>query len=260
MEILSIKNLNKNFGRAKVLNDINIGVKNNKITAIIGPNGSGKTTLFRSISGCFGKIDGKSILNLKTSIELNVDMLLYKSNISYLQDIDSIDYNLTGIEFIGLICNLYPQIDRPKKDVLIKELLELFDMTSVSNKKLSEMSHGMIRKIMIVAYFVNVCPILILDEPFNGLDSEFIEVMKKILIKLKSTKTIIISSHNLNYVQEIADEIIILKKGSVVYQGEVQKLLENFKSKDLAKSWLEILKISGDKESQLSNVIKLFEA
>lgn len=219
-----ITNLNKFFGKKQILKDINYQFETG-ITALVGPNGSGKSTLLQCILG---------IYNFKGSV------ILPSKSVAWVPDIDNLDYNITGREYLSLKSNNSSQLDF---------YTELFDIEEYLGLLLPSFSHGNLKKICLIGALIQSPKILILDEPFNGLDPEYSIILQDILLQLKTLGIIILlSSHNLEIVQKITDNLIFLKNGEIILQGKTSDI-------DLANQFLQISGIK--KNYDLTQVYKI---
>ena len=233
--MLSISNLNKSFGKLKVLQGININIFEGDICAILGPNGSGKTRLIKTILGLvipdFGsiKLNDKEIINTWS----------YRSDISYLPQITNFPSNLTVVEIIDLIKTIRPNT---KMD---KELIDLFNIKKSMNKKLVDLSGGTKQKVNIILTFMSDSPIIILDEPTAGLDPISLIKLKTLIIKEKEKgKTIIVTSHIMSFIEEISNDIFFLLDGSIFFNGTITDLKERTNENSLESAIANLLKQS----------------
>jgi len=222
--MIRIVNLNKSFGKNVVLNSINLDIPNGGVYAILGPNGSGKTTLLKSILGMVKPNSGTILINDKAIF----NKWHYRSQIDYLPQIANFPNNLSVQELIDMIKDL--RNDKSKNpDVLI----ERFQLNNFLHKKLVNLSGGTKQKVNIILSFMFDSPLLILDEPTSGLDPKALITLKKIIAEEKEKgKTILVTSHIMNFVEEIADNLIFLLEGNVYFQGSVSDLKKETNSGD----------------------------
>ncbi len=222
--MIRISNLHKRFGKLIVLDGLDLEIKSGGIFAILGPNGSGKTTLIKSILGMVIpnsgdiKIDGKSVLKKWD----------YRNQINYLPQIANFPGNLTVNELIAMVKNL-----RPKKSNDI-DLIELFGLQPFLDKKLGNLSGGTKQKVNIVLTFMFDSDLIILDEPTTGLDPISLINLKEIIQKEKEKgKTLLITTHIMSLVDEIADKIVFLLDGNIYFKGSIDELKLQTKQTDL---------------------------
>ncbi len=213
--MISIKGLDKKFGRNPVLDGLDLEIGSGGIIAILGPNGSGKTTLIKCILGMVlpdkGTIDVMQVRVAKT--------WRYRSQINYLPQIANFPGNVRVRELFGMIRDLRQQPDRQG------ELVELFELEPHLEKRLSTLSGGTKQKVNIVLSFMFDCPLLILDEPTTGLDPAALIRLKKLIREEREKgKTVLITSHIMEFVAEVADEIVYLLEGKIYYKGSIEQL------------------------------------
>ncbi len=230
--MIEIKNLFKNFAKVKVLKGINLEIKQGGIFAILGPNGSGKTTLIKSILGMVIPNSG-NISITSNSILKKWD---YRKDINYLPQIANFPNNLSVIELINMIKNLR------EKPTIDNELIELFGLKPFLDKKLRNLSGGTKQKVNLVLTFMFDCNLLILDEPTTGLDPvSLIHLKEKIQQEKEKGKTIIITTHIMSLVEEIADEIVFLLDGEIYFKGSTKQLKEQTDQNNLEHAIANIL-------------------
>ena len=214
--MIEINNLHKKFGKNEVLKGIDLTINNGGIFAVLGPNGSGKTTLIKSILGMVVPNSGTIKLNgnsIKKSWE-------YRNDIDYLPQIANFPGNLTVKELIKMIKDL-----RSSKIADDKRLIELFKLQPFLDKKLSNLSGGTKQKVNLVLTFMFDSPLVILDEPTTGLDPiSHIRLKQLITEEKEKGKTILITSHIMSFVEEIADEIVFLLEGKIYFRGSIPEL------------------------------------
>ncbi len=213
--MISIENLHKRFGKNEVLKGIDLDISENGIFAILGPNGSGKTTLIKSILGMVIPDDG----NIRINGELVKKKSKYRDQIDYLPQIANFPANLRVKELISMIKDLR---SKPNED---EKLITLFQLEPFLNKKLGNLSGGTKQKVNIVLTLMFDSPIIILDEPTTGLDPIALLHLKDIILEEKKRgKTILITSHIMSFVEEMADEIVFLLEGKVYFKGDINAL------------------------------------
>ena len=222
--MIEFKNLHKRFGKLTVLDGLDLSIKKGGIFAILGPNGSGKTTLIKCLLGMV--IPNAGDINFKSeSVLKNWD---YRNNLNYLPQIANFPPNLTVIELISMVKNL-----RPKKSKE-QELIELFGLESFLNKKLGNLSGGTKQKVNIVLTFMFDSELIILDEPTTGLDPIALIHLKELIHKEKEKgKTILITTHIMSVVDELADEIVFLLDGKIYFKGSIDALKKQTENDNL---------------------------
>lgn len=213
--MVTIENLHKKYGKNKVLKGVNLTINSGGIIAVLGPNGSGKTTLIKSILGMVIPQQGSITIN-GTSIKSNWQ---YRKKIDYLPQIANFPGNLTVKELIKMIKDLR---SKPAND---DELIAYFKLEDFLDKKLTNLSGGTKQKVNLVLTFMFDSPLVILDEPTSGLDPISLIRLKEWILKEKAKgKTILITSHIMSFVEEIAEDVIFLLEGKIYFNGSVSEL------------------------------------
>ena len=222
--MIEFKNLDKRFGKLTVLDGLDLAIKKGGIFAILGPNGSGKTTLIKCLLGMVIPNKGEILLN-NESVLRKWD---YRNNLNYLPQIANFPPNLTVIELINMVKNL-----RPKKSNE-QELIDLFGLNEFLNKKLGNLSGGTKQKVNIVLTFMFDSELIILDEPTTGLDPIALIHLKDLIRKEKAKgKTILITTHIMSVVDELADEIVFLLDGKIYFKGSIEALKKQTNNNNL---------------------------
>ncbi|WP_282159674.1 ABC transporter ATP-binding protein [Ulvibacterium marinum] len=213
--MIQIDNLHKRFGKNQVLSGVELTIKSAGIYAILGPNGSGKTTLIKSILGMV--IPNRGTINvLDTNIK---NGWRYRKEIDYLPQIANFPSNIRVGELIRMIKDLR---QKPSEE---DRLITLFGLEPFLDKKLGTLSGGTKQKVNIVLTFMFNSPLMILDEPTTGLDPGSLIRLKKLIQEEKEKgKTLLITSHIMQFVEEVADEIVYLLEGKVYFKGSIEEL------------------------------------
>ncbi len=231
--MIKIDNLHKNFGKNQVLKGIDLSIAEGGIFAILGPNGSGKTTLIKSILGMVIPNKGDIFID-DTPIKKSWK---YRQQIDYLPQIANFPANLTVQELVRMIKDLR---NKPGDDAA---LITSFQLTPFLNKKLNNLSGGTKQKVNLVLTLMFDSPLIILDEPTTGLDPIALLELKKIIqIEKAKGKTILITSHIMSFVEEVADEIVFLLEGKVYFKGNISTLKEKTKENDFEHAIANLLK------------------
>lgn len=230
--MLTIKSLHKKYGKLKVLDGVSFDIPTSGTIAVLGPNGSGKTTIMKCILGMVIPDDG-DIMLMDTSVLKQWD---YRREIGYLPQIAQFPDNLTVQELINMIKDLR---NDPANEL---ELINLFELDPFISQKLSNLSGGTKQKVNLVLTFMFDCPLYILDEPTAGLDPISMIRLKELINKEKKKgKTIIITTHIMSLVEELADEIFFLMDGKIYFRGTVDQLKKDTKQEDLEHAIANIL-------------------
>ncbi|MEZ4773213.1 MAG: ABC transporter ATP-binding protein [Bacteroidia bacterium] len=245
--MISVQNLHKSFGKIKVLKGISLDISKPGIFAILGPNGSGKTTLIKSILGMVIPDKGK-ILFGNTDIHRQWE---YRDQIDYLPQIARFPENLTVQEVLRMVKDLRP---RRAND---EELIEKFELQAFVQQRLGNLSGGTRQKVNLVLAFMYDSPIMILDEPTSGLDPVAMIRLKELIAREKAKgKTILITSHIMGFVEEIADEIVFLLEGDMYFRGSPAKLLQTYGAETIEQAIANLLLQEHSKQALTANFQK----
>lgn len=215
--MLKIENLTKSYDKkTKALDSLTLSVNEGEIFGFIGHNGAGKTTAIKSITGVLPFDSGTVELD---GISLTKSPIAYKQKIAYIPDNPDLYENLTGIKYINFICDIYG-LDGEKRRSNIERFAEAFEITADLGSPISSYSHGMKQKVALIAALAHEPKLLILDEPFVGLDPKAAHSLKLFMRELCDNGGIIFfSTHVLEVAEKLCDRIAIIKKGVVVKEG-----------------------------------------
>jgi Cu-processing system ATP-binding protein len=231
--MIAIKKLNKKFGKVEVLKDLSLDIDEGGIFAILGPNGSGKTTLIKSILGLVIPNSGDIAINSK-AVKGEWE---YRKDINYLPQIANFPENLTVFEIIEMIKNIR------SKSTNDRELIDAFGLNDFLHRKLSNLSGGTRQKVNIVLTFMFNSNLIILDEPTTGLDPISLVTLKELIRKEQEEgKTILITSHIMSFVEEVAEKIVFLLEGNIYFKGSVEEIMKETNQKSLELSIAHLLK------------------
>ena len=223
---LKIENLTKTYGDFKALNHVSLEAENGKILGILGRNGAGKTTTIKSIMGIIEPEEGSITFD-------GIDIRKAKVSIGYLPEERGLYVNAVVKDQL-LYFAMLNGMDKKAAFTEIKKLLEEFKIPGYLNKKVKTLSKGNKQKIQLISAILHKPQIVILDEPFSGLDPVNIELFKSTVLDLKkSGATILFSSHRMEDVEEMCDRIVMLNKGNVVENNTVQGLINKYSREDV---------------------------
>ncbi|TNE73747.1 ABC transporter ATP-binding protein [bacterium] len=222
--MIEIINLSKSFGTNRILQQISLSLKPGKVTALIGPNGAGKSTLIKTILGLV-KIESGSILLDGLSVQDEKT----RAKIGYMPQAPQFPPHMTVREIIEFVQKL--RVESPHRDM---KLLNQLGLQFELDKPFKTLSGGTKQKVSAVIAFLFLPEVLILDEPTAGLDPVSALTFKnRVREESKSGKTILYTSHILQEIEELADELIYLQEGKVVLQIELKEFLSTYKTHSL---------------------------
>ncbi len=223
MIYLEARNIIKQYASHRALSDVSIQVPKGKIYGLLGPNGAGKTTLIRIINRITAPDSGEVFLNGRASLPSDI------YNIGYLPEERGL-YKKMKVKEHALFLAELKGLKKHEANRRIDEWFEKFNITSWKDKKVEELSKGMQQKIQFITTVIHDPELLILDEPFSGFDPVNAELLKKEILELKEKgKTIILSTHNMESVEALCDEITLINKSQVVLQGNVKEIRNKYK-------------------------------
>ena len=209
--MIEISNLVKRYGDKKAVNGISFTVNDDEILGFLGPNGAGKTTTMNIITGYISSTSGTVKVNGHDILE---EPELAKKEIGYLPENPPLYYDMTVREYLNYICDLKGVAKERRKNQLDR-IVSMVKIDDVYDRLIGNLSKGYKQRVGIAQAMVGNPPILILDEPTVGLDPNQIIEIRKLIKSLSKSHSIIISSHILSEIQEIADRFVIINKGKV---------------------------------------------
>lgn len=223
--MISIENVTKKYKDFTAVDNLNIKIKDGSIVGLIGPNGAGKTTTISMIIGILDASEGNIIINGNSIKDKPIDV---KKQIGYVSDDENQLLSLKAIEYLNFVADMYKVSEGERKKQILS-LSERFDIQNDLNTRMDKFSKGMKQKTMIIASLIHSPKVWILDEPFTGLDPKTSYELK-IFMKEYAGKgnVILLSSHILEIVENLCDEVILIKKGKTLYFGDLKELKEKF--------------------------------
>jgi len=220
--MLEVKNISKKFAEVVAVSDVSFGLEKGTILGLLGKNGAGKSTIFRIILGILDADRGQVLVDdKKYSIEES-------KKIGFLPEEGSLSQELTVYEQLCFYGSLKGMSNEEVLEGLKKWLVK-FDIVEYMNRKIKELSKGNRQRIQFIVSILHNPDLIILDEPFSGLDPLGVEMFKEILLDLKREgKAIIFSSHRMEHVEMFCDEILLLDKGKTLCYGDLNRLKEEY--------------------------------
>lgn len=225
--MLEVKNLVKKFDKNIAVNNISFNVTEGRIFGILGRNGAGKSTIFRTILNIFKPDSGEVLYNGKKISHKITD------KIGYLPEEGSLIPSYTVLEqfvYYGILKSMSE--DEVKKQAIY--WLERFNILDYADRKIKELSKGNRQKIQFIIAVLHNPDLLILDEPFSGLDPVSVEEFKKMVLEQKEKgKVLIFSSHRMEHVEQLCDDILLMDKGNEILKGNLQEIKARYGNKEL---------------------------
>ncbi len=225
--MLKVSHVTKYYDDFRAVNDLSFDIKEGEIFGLLGVNGAGKTTTFRMIMGLLDKTKGEITLDGK-----NIDYTL-TDKIGFLTEERSLITSKTVLEQ-AIYYGVLKGMSEKEVEEQLDKYLEEFNIKEYKNKKIKELSKGNQQKIQFIISILHNPKLLILDEPFSGLDPINVEMFKNVILRLKKNKTMIIfSSHMMEHIEYFCDSLVILVKGNTVLEGKLTKIKEDYRKKNI---------------------------
>ncbi|MEG2460029.1 MAG: ATP-binding cassette domain-containing protein [Clostridia bacterium] len=226
--MLEVRKLTTMYGNKIGIKDINFQAKEGRILGILGRNGAGKSTLFRTILNILEKASGEIKLDDK---DISYDVL---DNVGYLIEEGSLTPEYTVYDQFKMYGIIKGMSDEEITESLVK-LLEKFNMLEYLNMKIKNISKGNKQKLQFIVALMHNPKLLILDEPFSGLDPVSVEELKKVILEQKEQgKIIVFSSHRMEHVELICDDILLIRKGKTILSGDLNEIKERYNKRKIS--------------------------
>lgn len=238
--MLVIKNLVKNYGKFRAVDNLCLEIGKGEIYGFVGANGAGKTTTMKIVAGLLKPTSGSVVVAGMDILRYPVS---YKNKIGYMPDFFGVYDDLKVTEYLDFYSGVYG-IEKSQRPKLIDELLELVNLTDKKDFYVNDLSRGMKQRLCLARSLIHNPELLILDEPASGLDPKARVEMKEVLKELRDLgKTIIISSHILPELAELCTSIGIIEKGKMIVSGTVEDIMKKTSHKKIVR-----MKLLGDLE------------
>lgn len=222
--MLKINNLTKIYGDKKAVDDLTLHIQKGEIYGFIGHNGAGKTTTIKSCCGILEFDEGEIFID-GTSIKENP--MLCKEKIAYIPDNPDLYEFLSGIKYINLIADIFGVSEDDRTD-RTRKFADLFGLTSDLAQPISSYSHGMKQKLALIAAFIHTPKLIIMDEPFVGLDPKAAFLLKEEMRKhCDNGGAIFFSTHVLEVAEKLCDKVAIIKEGKLIASGTMEDVKGN---------------------------------
>ncbi len=215
------EDLTKRFGDNVAVDTLNLDIKDGEFFCFLGPNGAGKTTTIKMLTGLLHPTRGRALVG---GFDVQKDPIKAKQLIGYIPDSPFLYEKLTGREFMRFVAGLYQMPDH-QVNGYGEELLELFGIRHVADRLIEDYSHGMRQKLSFASCFLHEPKVVVVDEPWVGLDPKNIRFVKDFLKeRTREGLTVFMSTHTLSIAEEIADRIGIIHNGKLLHMGTVAEI------------------------------------
>lgn len=220
--MLKIEHLTKKYDEYKAVDDLSLTIENGKIYGFIGHNGAGKTTTLKSVVGIMPFDEGEIYID---GVSIKENPLQCKKDLAYIPDNPDLYEYLSGIQYLNFVADVY-QVSKQVREERIKKYADMLELTSDLAQPISAYSHGMKQKLALISAFIHDPKLVIMDEPFVGLDPKASHLLKGIMKDLCDRGgAIFFSTHVLEVAEKLCDEIAIIKKGKLVVSGLTHEVI-----------------------------------
>lgn len=234
--MLQIVQFSKSYEGKKAVDNLSLEVKSGDIYGFIGHNGAGKTTTLKAISGILDFEEGDIIID---GISIKKDALTCKKKMAYIPDNPDIYEHLTGMEFLRFIGDIY-EVPKEERAIRIEKYADDFEIRAALMDSIGSYSHGMKQKLVLISAFLHKPKLLLLDEPFVGLDPQASHTLKTLMKEMCSEgSAIFFSTHVLEVAEKLCNKIAVIKGGKLIESGETDEVRGNQSLEDV---FLELVK------------------
>ena len=246
--MIEAKSLTMVYGNGnKATDEVSFVVKPGEIVGFAGPNGAGKTTVIKMLTGILKPTSGTAVIN---GFDINIEPIKAKMSFAYIADNPDILIQLTGLEYLNFIADMY-EIPADVRKEKIKTLSERFGMSDVLTKQMREYSHGMRQKLMVISALVHNPPAWILDEPMTGLDpSAAFELKQMMREHAKAGNAVLFSTHVLEVAEKLCDKVAMIIGGRKVIEGTIPEVLEKTQTGDLEDAFFKLFMENKDSDKE----------
>lgn len=228
--MLRIEHLTKKYDQYKAVDDLSLEIEKGHIYGFIGHNGAGKTTTLKSIAGILPFDEGEIFVD-NQSIKTNA--IECKKKMAYIPDNPDLYEYLTGIQYLNFVADVY-QVSKTDRETRIKKYADMLELTSDLAQPISAYSHGMKQKLAVISAFIHNPKLIIMDEPFVGLDPKASHLLKQLMREhCDQGGAIFFSTHVLEVAEKLCDRIAIIKQGKLVISGRTQDVIGNDSLEDV---------------------------
>ena len=221
MALLEIKNLGISFGGLRAVDDFSITIEKGQLYGLIGPNGAGKTTTLKSVVGILDFDEGEIRIN---GVSVKDDPIACKKVLAYIPDNPDLYEYMTGIKYLNFIADIFGVSPEDRK-ARIEKYADLFELTKDLAQPISAYSHGMKQKLAIISAWIHAPKLIIMDEPFVGLDPKAAHILKGMMRELcDEGGAIFFSTHVLEVAEKLCDQVAIIKGGKLIRSGTMSEV------------------------------------
>lgn len=219
--MLKIEHLTKTFGKKKAVDDLSLTINPGEICGFIGHNGAGKTTTLKSVVGILDFDSGEIFID---GISVREDPLACKEKIAYVPDNPDLYDFMTGMQYLNFVSDIF-RVDTAKRKELIDKYAQMFEIENELSQAVSSYSHGMKQKLALIGALVHSPKLIIMDEPFVGLDPKASHLLKEVMREIcLGGGAIFFSTHVLEVAEKLCDKVAIIKSGKLLRFGSTEEV------------------------------------
>lgn len=219
--MLKIENYTKNYGEKAAVKNLSLHIKVGEIYGFIGHNGAGKTTTLKAVAGILQFEEGEILVD---GVSVGTDPLSCKKKIAYIPDNPDLYEFMTGIQYLNFVADIFGVSAQDRKE-RIRKYADLFELTPELAQSIGSYSHGMKQKLAIIAAWIHAPRLIVMDEPFVGLDPKAAHLLKGMMREFcDEGGAIFFSTHVLEVAEKLCDEIAIIKKGELIKAGTMEEV------------------------------------
>ncbi len=221
IDMLKIEHLTKIYGDKRAVDDLSLEINAGEIYGFIGHNGAGKTTTIKAVCGILGYEQGEIFIDGKS---VKKDPMACKKITAYIPDNPDLYDYMTGMQFLNFVADIF-EVDKETRQQKIAEYAEKFELTNDLSQPLSAYSHGMKQKLAIISALIHSPKLIIMDEPFVGLDPKASHIVKQIMREMCDKGcAIFFSTHVLEVAEKLCDKVAIIKQGRLIKSGTMEEV------------------------------------
>ena len=233
--MLRIENFSQSYGDKKAVDNISLHIEDGDIYAFIGHNGAGKSTTIKAVVGVMDFKEGEIYIN---NHSVKTEPMECKNITAYIQDNPDLYENLTGIQYLNFVSDAF-KVSANDREERIKKYADMFEITAALGDLISSYSHGMKQKVAIIGALIHEPKLLVLDEPFVGLDPKAAHILKELMKEMcEKGSAVFFSTHVLDVAEKLCNKIAIIKHGKIITAGNMEELV---KDKSLEEVFLEVV-------------------
>lgn len=219
--MLTITGFSKTYGDKKAVSDLSLEIRSGEIYGFIGHNGAGKTTTLKAVAGILQFEEGEIMIGGKS---IRKDPLSCKKMIAYIPDNPDLYEYMTGIQYLNFIADIF-EVSEQERNERIHKYADLFELTKDLGQPISSYSHGMKQKLAVISAWVHEPRLIIMDEPFVGLDPKAAHLLKEMMREFcDNGGAIFFSTHVLEVAEKLCNKIAIIKKGELIRTGTMEEV------------------------------------